>query len=157
MVISLPGGSARINGEHDRGDGPGPGIMSANTLEGDTVVNEEGEDLGKILSIMIDVPRGQVAYAVLSFGGFLGMGSKLFAIPWPDLAFDTDRKCFVLDVDKELLERAPGFDKDHWPSLADLKWAASNIHWALCDTSRWHAPVARHQRYLPDQVREYGR
>jgi sporulation protein YlmC with PRC-barrel domain len=156
MSNSLPADDPRTTEERACGDGPGLGIMSAHAFEGDTVVNLEGEDLGKILSIMLDVPRGQVAYAVLSFGGFLGMGNKLFAVPWPELAFDTDRKCFVLDVDKELLERAPGFDKDHWPSLADLNFAVS-IHWALCETSRWHAPMARRRQYLFDQRHAYGR
>jgi hypothetical protein len=60
---------------------------------------------------------------VLSFGGFLGIGDKLFAIPWQALQLDPDNKCFVLDVDKEMLDNAPGFDKDHWPSMADPQWA----------------------------------
>jgi hypothetical protein len=76
---------------------------------------------------MIDVPSGRVAYAVLSSGGFLGIGDKLFAIPWQALTLDTDNECFVLDVDKERLENAPGFDKDHWPSMADQRWA-SDLH-----------------------------
>ena len=73
---------------------------------------------------MIDVRTGRVAYAVLSFGGILGMGEKLFAIPWSALTLDADQKCFVLDVPKERLEQAPGFDKDHWPSMADENWAS---------------------------------
>jgi hypothetical protein len=101
--------------------------MTASTLEGDRVVNEEGEDLGKITDIMIDVPKGRVAYAVLSFGGFLGMGDKLFAIPWSALILDADEKCFVLDVDKEVLKNASGFDKDHWPSMGDQRWA-TQVH-----------------------------
>jgi hypothetical protein len=72
---------------------------------------------------MIDVPRGRVAYAVLSFGGLFGVGDKLFAIPWDALILDTSRHCFVLDADKEHLKHAPGFDKDHWPSMADPGWA----------------------------------
>src|SRR3569833_150362 len=62
--------------------GPGPELMSADSLTGDSVVSTTGEDLGEIEAIMLDVPRGRVAYAVLSFGGFLGMGDKLFAISW---------------------------------------------------------------------------
>jgi len=107
--------------------GPGPRIMAADTLEGDKVFNNAGDELGEIKNIMIDVPNGRVAYAVLSFGGFLGMGNKLFAIPWDVLQLDTESKCFVLDVDKEKLEAAPGFDKDHWPSMADQRWA-TDIH-----------------------------
>ncbi len=65
---------------------------------------------------------GQVAYAVLSLGGFLGMGEKLFAVPWSALTLDTDNKRFVLNVDKDRLESAPGFDKDTWPNMADPSW-----------------------------------
>jgi sporulation protein YlmC with PRC-barrel domain len=97
-------------------------VMSASTLDGDRVKNPQGEDLGKVEDIMIDVPSGRVAYAVLSFGGFLGMGSKLFAIPWTSLTLDEDEKCFVLAADKELLKAAPGFDKDNWPDMADPTW-----------------------------------
>ena len=63
----------------DRND---PDFLSASTLKGDKVVNRAGEDLGKIEELMIDLRDGRIAFAVLSFGGFLGMGDKLFAIPW---------------------------------------------------------------------------
>ena len=99
-------------------------VLAADTLTGDRVVNRQKEDLGIIEHLMIDVEKGRVAYAVLSFGGFLGMGDKLFAIPWSALTVDTDERQFVLDVDKKLLERAPGFDKDHWPNMADHAWGA---------------------------------
>src|SRR5512142_1244172 len=94
-------------------------VMSASSLIGDSVVNAQGEDLGKIEEIMIHVPSGRIAYAVLSFGGFMGMGDKLFAIPWEALTLDEDEKHFVLNVDKEKLEKAPGFDKDKWPDMAE--------------------------------------
>jgi sporulation protein YlmC with PRC-barrel domain len=97
-------------------------VLSASTLAGDRVRNSAGEDLGKVHEIMIDIPSGAVAYAVLSFGGFLGMGDKLFALPWRALTVDEDEKCFVLDIDKSKLESAPGFDKDHWPDMADHAW-----------------------------------
>lgn len=115
------GGEAIVGGTP--GEGPGPEIMAADTLEGDDVVNSKGEDLGEIKDIMVDVRSGRVAYAVLSSGGFLGMGDKLFAIPWSALTLDADHKCFILDVEKEKLQQAPGFDKDHWPSMADTVWA----------------------------------
>lgn len=99
-------------------------ILSASTLTGDRVVNRQGEDLGKIDDLMIDFDRGRVAYAVLSFGGVLGVGDKLFAIPWEALSLDTAEKRFVLGIDKTLLERAPGFDKNHWPDMADPAWGA---------------------------------
>jgi sporulation protein YlmC with PRC-barrel domain len=97
-------------------------VLAASTLAGDQVQNSAGEDLGKVDEIMIDIPAGKVAYAVLSFGGFLGMGNKLFAVPWSALRVDEDKKHFILDVDKKKLENAPGFDKDNWPDMADTSW-----------------------------------
>ena len=99
--------------------------MSCSSLTGDKVYNALNEDLGKIEDIMIDVETGRVAYAVLSFGGFLGLGDKLFAIPWSSLRLDEDRKVFVLDVDKQTLESAPGFDKDNWPDLSSPEYGRS--------------------------------
>jgi hypothetical protein len=69
--------------------GPGPALMGADTLLGNDVYNKDGEDLGDIKEFMIDMASGKVAYAVLSFGGLLGMGDKLFAVPWAALALDT--------------------------------------------------------------------
>ena len=102
--------------------GPGPRLMGANTLDGNDVYNKQDEDLGDIKEIMLDVPTGRVAYAVLSFGGFLGMGDKLFAVPWSALHLDTVNKRFVLDVSKERLQEAPGFDPNAWPDMADPTW-----------------------------------
>lgn len=107
--------------------GPGPEVMAADTLQGDKVVNPRGDNLGDIEDIMIDVSSGRVAYAVLSRGGILGFGDKLYAIPWEALTLDADRECFILDVDESQLANAPGFDKDHWPSMADRTWG-SEIH-----------------------------
>jgi sporulation protein YlmC with PRC-barrel domain len=122
-------GATVVGGGRPYADNPGPGpyVMAADTLENTKVVNADGDDLGKIEHIMLDVPSGRVAYAVLSFGGFLGMGSKLFAIPWHALIMDADDKHFVLDVPKERLENAPGFDENRWPSMADERWA-SDLH-----------------------------
>jgi sporulation protein YlmC with PRC-barrel domain len=116
-----------IIGKRESGDGPGPEVMGAETLTGNPVVNSAGEKLGKVEAIMLDVPSGRIAYAVLSHGGFLGMGDKLFAIPWQAMKLDTRNKCFVLDLPSEVLRDAPGFDKNHWPSMADPAWA-TGIH-----------------------------
>src|SRR5512144_1443094 len=124
---STAGGATIVGKGSSTADGPGPEVMDAATLIGDSVVNDAGEDLGKIEAIMLDVTTGKIAYAVLSFGGFLGMGDKLFAIPWSALTLDAEQKCFVLNVAKERLENAPGFDKDHWPSMADPTWA-TDVH-----------------------------
>jgi PRC-barrel domain protein len=89
---------------------------------GSKVVNPENEDLGTIEDVVLDVEAGRVAYAVLSFGGFLGMGNKYFAIPWEAFRFKVADKRATLNADKKLLENAPGFDKDHWPNMADPSW-----------------------------------
>lgn len=107
--------------------GPGPEMMGADTLVGNDVFNHKGEDLGDIKEIMLDMRSGIVGYAVLSFGGFLGMGEKLFAVPWNALILDTENKRFVLNVEKDRLKGAPGFDKNHWPDMADQSWART-IH-----------------------------
>ena len=95
-----------------------PRVLSATTIIGDKVINTAGEQLGTIKELMIDLDGGLIAYAVLSFGGILGMGDKLFAIPWEAFTIDTDNHTFILNVDKEVLENAPGFDKDNWPDNA---------------------------------------
>jgi hypothetical protein len=103
--------------------GPGPELMGADTLLGNDVYNPQDEKLGSIKEFMIDMRTGRIAYAVLSFGGFLGMGDRLFAVPWQTLKLDTTAHRFILSVAKETLKDAPGFDKDHWPSMADPSWA----------------------------------
>jgi sporulation protein YlmC with PRC-barrel domain len=102
-----------------------PKALSATTIIGDQVKNPQGEALGEIEAIMLDLDAGRVAYAVLSFGGFLGLGDKLFAIPWEALKLDPSAEVFILNADREMLQTAPGFDKDDWPQEADPKWLLS--------------------------------
>ena len=109
------------------GAGPGPELMGADTLNGNDVYNQKDEDLGDIKEIMLNMRTGRISYAVLSYGGFLSLGEKLFAVPWEALTLDTKNKRFVLNVEKARLEKAPGFDKDKWPNMADPTWAAG-IH-----------------------------
>ena len=97
--------------------------LGATTLIHDKVVNFNGEHVGRIEELMVDVTTGRVAYAVLSYGGLLGFGRKLFAVPWSALTVDEDKKVFVVNVQRESLEKMPGFDKDHWPDLNDLDYA----------------------------------
>ena len=98
------------------------GALSCSTLTGDAVRNVAGEDLGEIEDIMIDIDTGKIAYAVLSFGGILGMGDKLFAIPWEALQISQEEHRFILNVSKDMLEKAPGFDKENWPDTSDPEW-----------------------------------
>lgn len=114
---------APLVGSRQPGRESGTEVMAAATLTGNYVMNSDGESLGYIEAIMLDLPSGRVAYAVLSFGGLQGAGDRLFAVPWPALKLDTGKKCFILDVDKDRLQDAPSFHKDHWPSMADTSWA----------------------------------
>lgn len=101
-----------------------PRVLSATTVIGDDVRNQAGDDLGQVKEIMLDINAGRVAYAVLSFGGFMGMGDKLFAVPWEAMTLDTEQRAFILNVDRQTLENAPGFDKDNWPktTAGDDTW-----------------------------------
>jgi hypothetical protein len=117
-------------------------VLAASTLAGNTVRNSAGDDLGKIDEIMIHIPSGKVAYAVLSFGGFLRMGNKLFAVPWSALKVDEDEKCFILNVDKERLENAPGFDKSNWPDMSNPKWE-SEVYTYYGATPYWNEYAER--------------
>jgi sporulation protein YlmC with PRC-barrel domain len=107
--------------------GAGPRLMGAHTLLGEDVCNCQDEDLGDIKEIMLDTQTGHIAYAVLAFGGWLGMGGKLFAVPWHSLTLDSNQHRFVLDCSKEQLQNAPGFDKHHWPDMASTAFA-TEIH-----------------------------
>jgi len=104
---------------------------------GKKVVNLEGEDLGKIEDVIIDAPNARVSYAILSFGGFMGLGDKLFALPWVNLFYSPESKTFALKADKELLKKAPGFDKNNWPDLSDpvtrsdiYRYYGAEIYWS---------------------------
>lgn len=99
-------------------------VKSENIIDVE-VKNTAKEDLGKIEEIVIDKRSGNVCYLVLSFGGILGMGDKLFAIPWNAINYDKKEECFILNADKERLKNAPGFDKNNWPNMADEQWAQS--------------------------------
>jgi sporulation protein YlmC with PRC-barrel domain len=94
--------------------------LTASSIIGDKVHNDKGEHLGVINDIMIDLTTGKIDYVVIEFGGFLGIGIKYFAIPFGLLRVDPDKKVFLFDQSKEMLEKAPGFDMDHWPD--------TNIH-----------------------------
>ncbi len=100
-------------------------LLSATTITGDEVWNMQDENLGNIQDIMLDITAGKIRYAVLASGGFLGMGDRLFAVPWKALKQDKENKCFMLDVDVERLKNAPGFDKDEWPNMADAGWSSN--------------------------------
>lgn len=104
--------------------GPGPRLMGADTIIGDHIHNMKDEHLGSVKEIMLDMQTGRVAYVVMASGGVLTIGEKLFAVPWEALALDTANHQLRLNIDKERIENAPGFDKDNWPDMANQAWAA---------------------------------
>ena len=93
--------------------------LSASSLIGDTVMNDAGDNLGNLKDIMLDINDGRIAYGVLESGGFLGLGAKLFAIPFEAFGIDAERNVLVLNVDAETIQNAEGFDPDNWPDTTD--------------------------------------
>lgn len=89
--------------------------LTASSIIGDKVRNAKDEHLGEIKDIMLDVHSGKIDYFVVEFGGFLGIGVKYFAIPFRLIQVDAEKKIFIFDQPREVLEKAPGFDMDHWP------------------------------------------
>jgi len=96
-------------------------ISRASKIIGAKVTSPKGESLGNIKELVLDPNSGQIVYAVVSFGGWFGLGNKLFALPWSALNWARDKENYVLDVQKETLKKAPGFDKNHWPDSSN-KW-----------------------------------
>lgn len=127
-------------------------VLSASTLAGDHVHNQAGEDLGAIEEIMLDIPTGRIAYAVLSFGGFLGIGSKLFAVPWSAMQIDEGEHRFILNVDRKALENAPGFDRDNWPDMADPAFG-EEIHRHYGAAPYWEHTITDAGDYIGDDPR----
>jgi len=120
-----------MTGENHTGKYPNKPVqfLTASSIIGDKVYNHLDEDLGDVKEIMLDVSNGSIEYVVLEYGGFIGMGSKLFAIPFKALELDTKRHAFVLRQSKDVLEKAPGFDKDHWPETNAHTLSDSSAYW----------------------------
>jgi hypothetical protein len=113
------------------------GVVLGSKVIGESVINRQNENLGKIHELVFDAKSGRLAYAVLSFGGFMGMGNKLFALPWGSLEFSATENKLILNVDKEKLKSAPGFDAAaKWPDFADRTWGSS-IHTYYGNTPYW--------------------
>ena len=98
-------------------------LISSEKVTGTSVENTKGDSLGHIEEIMIDKISGQVAYAVLNYGSFLGMGGKLFALPWDILKYDTRRNAYVVGIPEERLKSAPNFDAGTEPNWGDPQYA----------------------------------
>ena len=103
-------------------------VLTATSIIGDKVINKAGEDMGKIKDIMINIKEGTIQYLIIEFGGFIGLGEKLFAIPFVALKLNAKEQNFILDVEKDFLEAAPGFNPEHWPETNSHYFDVNN-HW----------------------------
>lgn len=103
---------------------PRVGLHRSTKMVGTKFENLQGETLGKIEDLIIDPGEGRIAAVVVSFGGFLGLGGKLAAIPVSAFTYDEGKRRFLLNVDKDTLENAPTFKNEDWPELIDRVWAA---------------------------------
>lgn len=115
-------------------------MSRASKIIGTRVKNPTGDNLGDIKDLVLDPQSGQISYAVISFGGVLGMGSKLFAIPWRLLMWDRNDEYYLLEIQKDILRKAPGFDKNHWPNSSD-KW------------EQWSEEINQFYRVNPSTIR----
>jgi PRC-barrel domain len=97
-------------------------LISSDKVEGTAVYDRSGEKLGSINAVMIDKVSGKVAYAVMSFGGFLGMGDRYHPLPWHVLTYDTGQGGYVIDLDPSMLERAPTYETTNTPNWSDRSW-----------------------------------
>ncbi len=104
--------------------------LTATSITGDKVHNKQGEQLGSIKEIMLTLTTGEIEYYIIEFGGFLGIGEKLFAIPFRLLTVDPVNQLFIFDQTRESLEKAPGFDKLHWPET-NIHYYNADQHWSF--------------------------
>jgi sporulation protein YlmC with PRC-barrel domain len=118
-----------------------PFILSASSIIGYKVVGTDGRELGTIKELMIELEDGRVSYAVLSFGGFLGLGNKLFAIPWEEMIINADEQIFILNMASAQLKNASGFDKKNWPDGTEYSYG-------------WLLDLYNYYGYTPDWVSE---
>jgi len=116
-----------------------PQLISADKVEGTTVYNRSGEKLGSVDSVMIDKISGRVAYAVMSFGGFLGIGDRYHPLPWSVLDYDTNMDGYVVDLDKDMLKNAPSYEAGDWESR-DWRDLRSSDEWGRKIHDYYHVP-----------------
>jgi sporulation protein YlmC with PRC-barrel domain len=95
-------------------------FIATNRLKQYDVVNKLGQDMGQVQTFVIDMIAGRIAFVIVSFEGFLGISDKWFAMPWDILTWSDEKKKFILDMPKNMLEKAPGMDKNKWPDNIDF-------------------------------------
>jgi hypothetical protein len=99
-------------------------LISSEKVEGTAVYDRRGERLGTVHHVMIDKYTGQVAYAVMSFGGFLGIGESYHPLPWKMLTYDTRLAGYVVDLDRSRLEGAPHYPSRDMPDWSDRSYTS---------------------------------
>lgn len=131
-VVVMPGAAAQD---------VSPPLYKMSTIIGRAVESQHGNEVGQISEVVMEATTGNVAYAVVASDGFVGLGEKLFAIPWRALQQPTAAQTFRLDMTEEQLKQAPGFDKDQWPDLEDRHWG-DTIHAYYGQSPYWgqHLP-----------------
>lgn len=112
----------------DHSSEPSSDLIASDRVEGTAVFNRQGERLGRISNFMVDKRSGQVRYAVLSFGGFLGIGDDHYPLPWSMLGYDTDQGGYVVDLDRKRLDEAPRYADDLRPDY-DPEYGRSVYHY----------------------------
>ena len=112
-------------------------LISSEKVTGTSVENTRGDSLGSIEEIMIDKISGKVAYAVLNYGSFLGMGGKLFALPWDILKYDTGRNAYVVGIPEGRLKGAPSYDAGTEPNWGDPQYA-KDLHDYYGSKADWY-------------------
>jgi sporulation protein YlmC with PRC-barrel domain len=117
-----------------------PHLVSTNKLDRYNIVNNMGEDLGQVQNFMLDMNSGEIAFVIVSFGGFMGISDKWFAIPWDAMTWSPESKRFVLNMAKEMLTNAPGLDKRHWQEQVDTRWLAESAEYFGFPVG-WHTHV----------------
>lgn len=108
-------------------------FLTASSVIGDKVMDRNDKHMGHIKDIMLDIRNGKIEYYVVEFGGFLGIGEKFFAIPFNKLEVDPEHKRFRFNESRELLEKAPGFDKHHWPETNEHKKEYTTLSYSYWD------------------------
>jgi sporulation protein YlmC with PRC-barrel domain len=135
--------------ELTQSSGSAPRLLAAGALKGSRVGNFAGQDLGKVDDLVIDVNTGRPGYVIVAMGGFLGIGDKLFAVPWELFTVRASDHEFLLDIEKQMLLDAPSFERSKWPDMSDAKWTAE-LHSHFAQKPYWNSDITPAGDYIGD-------
>lgn len=123
--------------------------VAAGSLRGTRVHNYGGEDLGKVDDFILDLERGRITYVIVSLGGFWGIGDRLYAVPWELFSIRPGELDLFVDIDKQMLQDAPGFERSKWPDMSDPAWDAA-IHAHYAQKPYWNSDITDAGDYVGD-------